>query len=63
MSCSSSRTTPPLTPRLLALAATAGLLSLLSGCMTEPAENDLPWNKPQTWEGTPAIPPGVFHQD
>jgi len=46
--------------RALALLAGMTLISVVSGCMTEPPENDLPWNKPQSWEGTPALPPGMF---
>ena len=38
-------------------AAAAGVLGL-SGCTTPPpdAESDLPWNTPQTWEGSVNVP-------
>jgi predicted outer membrane protein len=36
---------------LLALAAL-----LIAGCATLEDESDLPWNTPQPWEGSPAIP-------
>lgn len=40
--------------RLLALAA----LLLLSACasMDGGGDSDIPWNAPQSWEGTPGIP-------
>ena len=49
----------PLSRAWLLLGALA-LVSLASGCMTEPPDSDLPWNKPQSWEGSPALPPGMF---
>ena len=42
------------------LLAALALAAVASGCMTEPPDNDLPWNKPQSWEGTPALPSGMF---
>lgn len=29
---------------------------LLSGCFSVPADSDIPWNEPQSWEGSPYIP-------
>ncbi len=49
----------PLT-RLLALLAGVGMTLLLSGCLADPAAGDLPWAKPEAWEGSPALPPGVM---
>ena len=46
--------------RLFALLAGLAAAVALSGCMTAPADNDMPWNKPQTWEGSPYLPPGMF---
>jgi len=40
-----------LTISLFALAAL-----LIGGCATMEDESDLPWNTPQPWEGSPAIP-------
>jgi len=39
----------------LALCLLAGILS---GCATSDpdADSDLPWNMPQSWEGSPMIP-------
>jgi hypothetical protein len=50
---------PPIFRRLLCLLAGAVISALAAGCMADPAEGDLPWAKPQTWEGTPALPPGM----
>ena len=35
-----------------------GLLGLAVGCATTDGDydSDLPWNTPQSWEGSPAIP-------
>ena len=33
----------------------AGSLLLMAGCATE-QDSDLPWNTPQSWEGSPTIP-------
>ncbi len=31
--------------------------ALAGGCAaTGPAENSMPWNTPQNWEGSPALP-------
>ena len=57
MWCSSNRT--PAT-RILALAVGAMIAVLASGCMSDPAAGDLPWAKQETWEGTPALPTGMF---
>ncbi|MEI8242905.1 MAG: hypothetical protein WCI17_06530 [bacterium] len=35
------------------------LAALATGCMSDPADGDLPWNKQQSWEGSPALPPGM----
>ena len=48
--------------RLLALALVAAVAAMLSGCMSNPADGDLPWNKQQSWEGTPVMPMGMFNQ-
>ncbi len=45
------------------LLAALAFIACVSGCMTEPPDNDLPWNKPQSWEGTPAMPPGLFQKE
>jgi hypothetical protein len=29
---------------------------LIAGCATLEDESDLPWNTPQSWEGSPSIP-------
>ena len=47
---------------LLALLAGAMIAALATGCMSDPAEGDLPWAKPEMWEGTPALPPGMLQQ-
>jgi ribonuclease PH len=31
-------------------------LPLLAGCVSAGADSDIPWNDPQPWEGSPAIP-------
>ncbi len=31
-------------------------VALLTGCATLEDESDLPWNTPQSWEGSPSIP-------
>ncbi len=46
--------------RLLALLAGASMMLLLAGCMADPAAGDLPWAKPESWEGSPALPAGVM---
>ena len=48
------------TPRLLALAAGALIVSLAAGCMSDPAAGDLPWARQELWEGSPALPPGML---
>lgn len=55
----SSRTPPA---RLLALLAGACIAACVTGCMSDPADGDLPWNKQQTWEGSPALPVGMMQQ-
>lgn len=50
---------PSILRRLCLLSAGALIAALATGCMADPAEGDLPWAKPQTWEGTPALPPGM----
>ncbi len=49
------------TRAVLSLAAVL-LLFAAGGCATNPEDNDsdIPWNTPQTWESTPAIP-GLEH--
>jgi len=44
--------------RFVILALLACLTGLLVGCAsTDPdRESDLPWNMPQSWEGSPSIP-------
>ena len=34
----------------------AGCVIALTGCMSANTESDLPWNTPQTWEGTVQLP-------
>ena len=42
--------------RVLWLAAgLIGLAAVLSGCATT-TESDMPWNAPQSWEGSPYVP-------
>ena len=31
-------------------------VALLTGCATMEDESDMPWNAPQSWEGSPSIP-------
>ena len=38
----------------VAVLLSAAALALCSGCST--VESDLPWNTPQSWEGSPYIP-------
>jgi len=33
-----------------------GMVMLLGGCYSVPADSDIPWNAPQGWEGSPYIP-------
>ena len=40
--------------------AAAMIAALAAGCMADPAAGDLPWAKQETWEGTPALPSGMF---
>lgn len=40
---------------LLTLIILAGA-ALLTGCATLEDESDMPWNTPQSWEGSPSIP-------
>jgi hypothetical protein len=40
--------------RILALALTTTILLAVAGCAS--VDSDLPWNTPQSWEGSPAIP-------
>ena len=49
--------------RILALAAGAVIAALASGCLSDPAEGDLPWAKQETWEGSPALPAGMLQQN
>lgn len=44
--------------RLLILLAALALPLAFSGCATTDPEreSDMPWNMPQSWEGSPAIP-------
>jgi hypothetical protein len=55
----SSRTS---TSRIFALVAGALIAACVTGCLSDPADGDLPWNKQQTWEGSPALPPGMLQQ-
>ncbi|MBN1558587.1 MAG: hypothetical protein JW951_10635 [Lentisphaerae bacterium] len=43
-------------PLIRKVAAWAGLLALVlsAGCVT--AESEIPWNAPQSWEGSPLLP-------
>ncbi len=34
----------------------AGYLVMMSGCMSANTESDLPWNTPQSWEGSVQLP-------
>jgi len=40
----------------LILPLLAGFLCLAAGCATTVDDSDIPWNDPQPWEGSPAIP-------
>jgi|GEM_PF-1526932 len=46
--------------RILALVAGAVIAALATGCMSDPADGDLPWARQETWEGTPALPAGML---
>ena len=35
--------------------AAVALAALVAGCATTD-ESDIPWNRPQSWEGSPSIP-------
>jgi len=48
--------------RILFLVAGALIAALAAGCMSDPAEGDLPWARQELWEGSPALPPGVMQQ-
>jgi hypothetical protein len=39
-----------------ALAIAAVALSFCAGCATTDNESSIPWNTPQSWEGSPMIP-------
>jgi hypothetical protein len=41
--------------------ALIALSALLSGCMSDAHEGDLPWSPTATWEGTPALPGGMMN--
>jgi len=41
--------------RVIALLLVLSGLLLGAGCATE-ADSNMPWNTPQSWEGTPGIP-------
>jgi hypothetical protein len=55
----SSKVAPP--ARLWAGMALIALSALLSGCMSDAHEGDLPWSPTATWEGTPALPGGMMN--
>ncbi len=38
------------------VAALPLLLVIVAGCTTIPEESAMPWNTPQSWEGSPSIP-------
>ena len=44
----------PLRQAILPLLAVVGA-TILSGCATS-GSSDMPWNVPQTWEGSPMVP-------
>jgi hypothetical protein len=44
----------PTRDTFLVLLALSVIACALSGCAT--SESEIPWNAPQSWEGTPAIP-------
>jgi hypothetical protein len=45
-----------LTVRFLGILLAIVFTCLLSGCATTADESDLPWNVPQSWEGSPSLP-------
>ncbi len=45
----------------LLIAALFAAIAFLAGCATTP-DSDIPWNVPQQWEGTPALPSGFMQQ-
>jgi len=47
---------------ILALVVGATIAALATGCLSDPAEGDLPWAKQELWEGSPALPPGMLQQ-
>ncbi len=36
--------------------ALVGCVVVISGCMSANTESDLPWNTPQSWEGSVQLP-------
>jgi hypothetical protein len=40
----------------LVLPLLLAVLSVAAGCATTVNDSDIPWNDPQPWEGSPAIP-------
>ncbi|MCK5528812.1 MAG: hypothetical protein KAI74_03955 [Kiritimatiellae bacterium] len=42
--------------RAVVMIMAMGAVALLSGCMSANTESDLPWNTPQTWEGSVSLP-------
>jgi hypothetical protein len=46
---------PVETGRILLALAAAVLLTFLGGCATG-GSSDMPWNTPQSWEGSPTVP-------
>jgi hypothetical protein len=38
------------------------IAALAAGCLSDPAEGDLPWAKQELWEGSPALPAGMLQQ-
>ena len=58
MWCSSKSQAPA--ARLLVLVMGLAIAALASGCMSDPAAGDLPWAKQEKWEGSPALPSGMF---
>lgn len=53
MSC--CKFSPAAVRRLGTLLLTCAAL-LAAGCATTQSESNIPWNAPQSWEGTPALP-------
>jgi len=47
---------------ILSLVLGAMLAVFVTGCMSDPAEGDLPWARQELWEGSPALPPGMQQQ-